>query len=87
MYEYVKLLDRKYLACILCHSNYHLKSYFSVNTGTFVQCDNSECQKWRYLSDVHDPSELPAIWTCDLNPGALLKHAKFGLKQRFFLLL
>lgn len=36
--------------------------------GTWVECCNKECEKWRFLSEVKDPSEIPEIWTCDLNP-------------------
>ncbi|XP_075541301.1 uncharacterized protein LOC142575655 isoform X2 [Dermacentor variabilis] len=40
-----------------------------INTveGTWVQCDNPECSKWRYLADVIDPSELPQKWFCSMN--------------------
>lgn len=37
--------------------------------GTWVRCDHSGCNKWRYLKDVFDPSELPEKWYCELNPG------------------
>ncbi|XP_062610548.1 uncharacterized protein LOC134272319 [Saccostrea cucullata] len=35
--------------------------------GTWVQCCNKSCKKWRYLSDVKDPSELPEDWFCSMN--------------------
>ncbi|XP_065304664.1 uncharacterized protein [Dermacentor albipictus] len=40
-----------------------------INTveGTWVQCDNPECNKWRYLANVIDPSELPQKWFCSMN--------------------
>ncbi|XP_037566691.2 zinc finger CW-type PWWP domain protein 1-like [Dermacentor silvarum] len=40
-----------------------------INTveGTWVQCDNLECNKWRYLANVIDPSELPEKWFCSMN--------------------
>lgn len=40
-------------------------------SGTWVQCCNSECQKWRYLNDVNDPSEIPSVWLCSMNTGLL----------------
>lgn len=40
-----------------------------INTveGTWVQCDQPDCNKWRYLADVIDPSELPNKWYCSMN--------------------
>ncbi|KAL1417650.1 hypothetical protein MTO96_026697 [Rhipicephalus appendiculatus] len=40
-----------------------------INTveGVWVQCDNPDCNKWRYLADVIDPSELPEKWYCSMN--------------------
>ncbi|XP_060571933.1 histone-lysine N-methyltransferase NSD2-like [Ruditapes philippinarum] len=35
--------------------------------GTWVQCCNSTCMKWRYLSDVSDPTIVPERWTCSMN--------------------
>ncbi|XP_072175020.1 uncharacterized protein [Diadema setosum] len=35
--------------------------------GTWVQCNNTDCMKWRYLSDVSDPSLVPDVWTCEMN--------------------
>ncbi|XP_022100665.1 daf-12-interacting protein 1-like isoform X2 [Acanthaster planci] len=35
--------------------------------GTWVQCMRSECLKWRYLSEVTDPSLLPEYWVCEMN--------------------
>ncbi|XP_064641998.1 uncharacterized protein LOC135496566 [Lineus longissimus] len=35
--------------------------------GTWVQCDNRWCRKWRLLRDVSDPSELPNKWTCNIS--------------------
>ncbi|CAH8497890.1 unnamed protein product [Heterobilharzia americana] len=34
--------------------------------GTWVEC--SFCSKWRYLPNVHDPSQLESSWYCALNP-------------------
>ncbi|KAL3185965.1 hypothetical protein MRX96_028831 [Rhipicephalus microplus] len=39
----------------------------STVEGVWVQCDNSDCEKWRYLADVIDPSELPEKWYCSMN--------------------
>ena len=38
-------------------------------TGTWVQCDEASCKKWRYLPDVCDPGLLPERWTCSMNTG------------------
>ncbi|XP_014664475.1 PREDICTED: uncharacterized protein LOC106806855 [Priapulus caudatus] len=38
-----------------------------VKQGTWVQCDNRACHKWRYLEGVCDPSTLPAKWNCTLS--------------------
>ncbi|XP_063408667.1 myb-like protein X isoform X2 [Mytilus trossulus] len=35
--------------------------------GTWVQCGDKNCSKWRFLPDCEDPSELPEVWTCNLN--------------------
>ncbi|VDH98987.1 Hypothetical predicted protein [Mytilus galloprovincialis] len=35
--------------------------------GTWVQCGDKNCSKWRFLPDCEDPSELPEVWTCDMN--------------------
>nr|XP_054769078.1 titin homolog [Lytechinus pictus] len=35
--------------------------------GTWVQCTNKDCMKWRYLSDITDPSHVPDEWTCEMN--------------------
>lgn len=37
--------------------------------GVWVQCDENECQKWRYLKDCHDPTTLPKKWFCRMHPG------------------
>ncbi|XP_075745407.1 uncharacterized protein LOC119161779 [Rhipicephalus microplus] len=39
----------------------------STVEGVWVQCDNLDCEKWRYLADVIDPSELPEKWYCFMN--------------------
>ncbi|XP_054919538.1 uncharacterized protein [Dermacentor andersoni] len=44
-----------------------LEARISTVEGTWVQCDNPECNKWRYLADVIDPSELPQKWFCSMN--------------------
>lgn len=35
--------------------------------GLWVQCD--DCDRWRYLPNVLDSSELPKKWYCRLHPG------------------
>ncbi|XP_055865201.1 putative autophagy-related protein 11 isoform X1 [Biomphalaria glabrata] len=35
--------------------------------GTWVQCSNSECHKWRYLQDIEDPLHVPEKWECKMN--------------------
>ena len=33
----------------------------------WVQCDNVDCQKWRNLKSISDPSVVPDNWTCSMN--------------------
>ena len=33
----------------------------------WVQCDNVDCQKWRNLKSISDPSQLPDNWTCSMS--------------------
>ncbi|XP_053378507.1 uncharacterized protein LOC123526477 [Mercenaria mercenaria] len=35
--------------------------------GTWVQCCNCTCMKWRYLPDISDPTLIPERWTCSMN--------------------
>lgn len=44
----------------------HFGSWFA---GTWVQCIRATCMKWRYLSDVQDPSQLIQEWSCEMNPS------------------
>uniref|UniRef100_A0A1X7U7J3 CW-type domain-containing protein n=1 Tax=Amphimedon queenslandica TaxID=400682 RepID=A0A1X7U7J3_AMPQE len=37
------------------------------NDGIWVQCDNPDCLKWRFLINVKDPMDLPDKWYCDMN--------------------
>ncbi|XP_064610300.1 uncharacterized protein LOC135474676 isoform X2 [Liolophura sinensis] len=39
--------------------------------GTWVQCVNPDCLKWRHIKDVSDPSVLPEQWTCSMNSEEL----------------
>jgi len=39
----------------------------SRTEAVWVECSLSNCQKWRYLSNVNDPAELPNNWTCSMN--------------------
>ncbi|OWF41070.1 Zinc finger CW-type PWWP domain protein 1 [Mizuhopecten yessoensis] len=36
-------------------------------TGTWVQCSNTACQKWRFLQDINDPTEIDDKWICEMN--------------------
>ncbi|KAL3862417.1 hypothetical protein ACJMK2_008383 [Sinanodonta woodiana] len=36
-------------------------------SGTWVQCCNPTCQKWRYLSHIQDPTKVPEQWFCIMN--------------------
>ncbi|XP_067658653.1 PC4 and SFRS1-interacting protein-like [Haliotis asinina] len=40
------------------------------DVGTWVQCVNSNCLKWRYLPNVSDPMALPDRWECRMNTVA-----------------
>ncbi len=35
----------------------------------WVQCERTECQKWRQLRDCLDPSKVPSQWECSMNTG------------------
>ena len=37
--------------------------------GVWVQCMNMPCMKWRYLTHITDPSDVPDVWKCEMNPG------------------
>ena len=39
------------------------------NDGIWVQCDNPDCLKWRFLINIKDPMEVPDKWYCDMNKG------------------
>ncbi|KAM3185804.1 hypothetical protein ACTXT7_005620 [Hymenolepis weldensis] len=34
--------------------------------GTWIEC--VKCKKWRFIADVHDPSEVSQDWHCGLQP-------------------
>ncbi|XP_033763559.1 uncharacterized protein LOC117344830 isoform X2 [Pecten maximus] len=36
-------------------------------TGTWVQCSNTTCKKWRFLQDINDPTEIDEKWICEMN--------------------
>ncbi|XP_065578614.1 zinc finger CW-type PWWP domain protein 1-like [Artemia franciscana] len=42
-------------------------SKFNRDPGTWVQCTNSYCEKWRFLKKFRDPSLIPEVWTCSMN--------------------
>ncbi|XP_059152554.1 leucine-rich repeat and coiled-coil domain-containing protein PF3D7_0703800-like isoform X2 [Physella acuta] len=35
--------------------------------GTWVQCCNASCSKWRYLDYIEDPLLVPENWECHMN--------------------
>ncbi|XP_046375768.2 PC4 and SFRS1-interacting protein-like [Haliotis rufescens] len=37
------------------------------DVGTWVQCVNSYCLKWRFLQNISDPLEIPDRWECRMN--------------------
>ncbi|GFO42264.1 Zinc finger cw-type pwwp domain protein 1-like [Plakobranchus ocellatus] len=36
-------------------------------TGTWIQCSNKLCGKWRYVATIEDPVLVPALWECKMN--------------------
>ncbi|KAK7094032.1 myb-like protein X [Littorina saxatilis] len=36
--------------------------------GTWVQCSEDSCKKWRYLPNIHDPAEVHDVWVCSMHP-------------------
>ena len=40
--------------------------------GTWVKC--TDCLKWRYLPQVHDPAEIKDTWTCQDHPDEAFQH-------------
>ncbi|XP_072047652.1 uncharacterized protein [Amphiura filiformis] len=45
-------------------------------TGVWVQCMNRPCMKWRYLTDITDPSKVPDFWKCELNTDPLYNNCE-----------
>jgi len=37
------------------------------NEGTYVQCCDLECLKWRLVKEFEDPSMVPDYWICSMN--------------------
>ena len=38
------------------------------NLGSvWVQCENTNCKKWRLLRDCDDPAKVPGKWVCSMN--------------------
>ena len=35
--------------------------------GTYVQCCQQSCKKWRFLTEYEDPSLVPDYWECSMN--------------------
>ncbi|CAN7999843.1 unnamed protein product, partial [Ixodes pacificus] len=47
---------------------YHLlEARINNSEGTWVQCCEAKCNKWRYLQNVADPNEVPDEWYCFMN--------------------
>ena len=40
---------------------------FEETGGTYVQCCNKKCKKWRFLKEFEDPSLVPEYWDCSMN--------------------
>lgn len=49
------------------------------SAGTWVECCNTTCQKWRLLPDIKDPALIPEIWTCGMNPD--VHHNKCDIPE------
>ncbi|KZC14242.1 Zinc finger CW-type PWWP domain protein 1, partial [Dufourea novaeangliae] len=37
------------------------------DVGLWIECCRRTCKKLRYVQDVHDPTEVPKIWYCEMN--------------------
>jgi len=37
------------------------------NEGTYVQCCDEKCLKWRLIKEFEDPSMVPDYWVCSMN--------------------
>ncbi|CAN7986114.1 unnamed protein product [Ixodes hexagonus] len=44
-----------------------LESRINNTEGTWVQCCEANCGKWRYLQDMPDPNDVPDKWYCFMN--------------------
>ncbi|CAN7999839.1 unnamed protein product [Ixodes pacificus] len=44
-----------------------LEARINNSEGTWVQCCEAKCNKWRYLQNVADPNEVPDEWYCFMN--------------------
>ncbi|CAN8023952.1 unnamed protein product [Ixodes persulcatus] len=44
-----------------------LEARINNSEGTWVQCCEAKCNKWRYLQNVPDPNEVPKEWYCFMN--------------------
>ncbi|XP_076321847.1 uncharacterized protein LOC143231121 [Tachypleus tridentatus] len=47
--------------------------------GTWVQCTNSMCSKWRYLPEVKEPYLVPHDWVCSMNTDT--KHNSCSIPE------
>lgn len=53
------------------------------SNGTYVQCSLERCGKWRYLEGYEDPSQIPDIWECSMNPNPLSNSCEKGASEQF----
>ncbi|CAH8842167.1 unnamed protein product [Trichobilharzia szidati] len=49
--------------------------------GTWVEC--SFCSKWRYLPNVHDPTQLDSAWHCALNPKYSKRNSPLSNSNKY----
>ena len=53
------------------------------SNGTYVQCSLESCGKWRYLEGYEDPSQIPDIWECSMNPNPVFNSCAKGASEEF----
>ena len=57
---------------VASNSQSYITTTDSNTAGTFklwVQCDHPGCLKWRLLTDITDPLQVPDKWYCSMNKG------------------
>ncbi|KAI4501680.1 hypothetical protein M0802_003015 [Mischocyttarus mexicanus] len=42
------------------------------DVGMWIECCRKRCKKWRYVTDYHDPIDVPVIWYCNMNSDVKL---------------